>query len=208
MIFCVFATWAHRSRANFNTTGTITQWGEVSNTKKDRSKSKVKDATSTTFGDSANTSRVSRGGRAGFDSGRGGRGRGTDRGRGGRGRGASVVHTNGTRKENEPSTAAAESTAWEDPVSGDKSAWDTAKPAEDNLETPAKPAQESAPTNAAAPTTIAVPAKPTSSIIPDGVKKSWASIFAPAPAPKKAPEPVAEQYVTIEVCRKYLLIIF
>lgn len=174
------------------TDGTISQWGEVS-TKKDRSKSKVKDATTSSFGDTANGSRVSRGGRAGFDSGRGGRGRGTDRGRGGRGRGASAAHTNGSHKESV--VPATESSAWDTTTTGDSSL-DTAKPVEESNPDTAKPAQDSlgaTPTTAAV-TTSSVAAKTASSIIPDGVKKSWASMFAaPAPAPKKAPEPVIEK---------------
>ncbi|CZR62007.1 uncharacterized protein PAC_11904 [Phialocephala subalpina] len=195
------------------TDGTITQWGEVSKTKKDRSRSKVnKDATITSFGDATNLTRPSRGGRAGFDSGRGGRGRGADRGRGGRGRGTSVAHTNGSRnKENvDVSTPTNESSAWDAPTSGETSAWDstkpaaesstewdTAKPAESSWDT-AKPAQESGGSTGTVVAAATTAASATSSIIPDGVKKSWASMFAkpapaPAPAPKKAPEPVIEK---------------
>merc|ERR1712093_279784 len=175
------------------TDGTITQWGEVSKSKKDRSKSKVKEATTvTSFGDSTNQSRVSRGGRAGFDGARGGRGRATERGgRGGRGR----APTNGVRKENtvETSTPTVESTAWETAPSGESS-WDAPKATEDSYDT-TKPAQDSWSSTAtgAAAATATTAAKVTSSVIPDGVKKSWASIFAPAPAPKKAPEPVVEK---------------
>ncbi|KAH6719107.1 hypothetical protein BKA61DRAFT_270576 [Leptodontidium sp. MPI-SDFR-AT-0119] len=175
------------------TDGTITQWGEVSKGKKDRSKSKIKEATTvTSFGDSTNQARVSRGGRAGFDGARGGRGRATERGgRGGRGR----APTNGVRKENvvETSTPTVESTAWETAPSGESS-WETPKATEDSWDT-TKPAAESwasTATGAAAATATAA-AKVTSSVIPDGVKKSWASIFAPAPTPKKAPEPVIEK---------------
>ncbi|PBP24652.1 hypothetical protein BUE80_DR004513 [Diplocarpon rosae] len=175
------------------TDGTITQWGEVSKNKKDRSKSKVKEAaTTTSFGDPASQSRVSRGGRAGFDSGRGGRGRATERGgRGGRVR----APTNGVRNENtaETSTPTVESTAWDTAPAGESS-WETPKATEESGET-AKPVQESWGSAAAgaATATAAVAAKATSSVIPDGVKKSWASIFAPAPTPKKAPEPVIEK---------------
>ncbi|TVY18451.1 CUE domain-containing protein [Lachnellula arida] len=165
---------------------TISQWGEVSKTKKDRSRSKVKDATVTSFGDATNVPRGSRGGRAGFDTGRG-RGRGTDRGRGGRGRGASVAHTNGSRKENEViSIPTTETSAWDTPASNDAAqAWDapasTEKPAEDSWGATATGAVSS---------TATATTKAASSIIPDGVKKSWASIFAPAPAPKKVAEPI------------------
>ncbi|KUJ07985.1 uncharacterized protein LY89DRAFT_742281 [Mollisia scopiformis] len=195
------------------TDGTISQWGEVSKTKKDRSRSKVKDATVSTFGDITNQNRPSRGGRAGFDGGRGGRGRGADRGRAGRGRGTSTAHVNGSRnKENvDVSTPTADSTAYEQTNAGDANAWETkaaessewdnstAKPA-DTWDS-SKPAQETwGSTGTGAATAAATSAaNATSSIIPDGVKKSWASMFAkpaPAPAPKKAPEPVIEKSVT------------
>lgn len=178
--------------------GSISQWGEVSKTKKDRSKSKAKD---TALADSANqSSRVSRGGRAGFDGGRGGgrgRGSGTDRGRGGRARGASTAHTNGSRnKENvESSVPTTESSAWEaigaTTTTDAPSGVPTAKPAEDNSVGWGSTAAE------AVSSTAAVAGNVTSSIIPDGVKKSWASMFAkPAPAPAPTPkalEPV-EKY--------------
>ncbi|CAG8950274.1 hypothetical protein HYFRA_00006766 [Hymenoscyphus fraxineus] len=163
------------------TDGTISQWGEVSKNKKDRSRSKAKEGA--VFGDVANQARTARGGRGGFDSGRGGRGRGTDRGRAGKGRGASVAHTNGARKENVvESTPTVESNAWD---TAETPAWDTSSKA---VETTTE--ENSWDTSAGATTTAAAPAAPASSIIPDGVKKSWASIFAPAPVPKKAPEPV------------------
>lgn len=158
--------------------GTITQWGNVTKeSKKDKAKAKVKDATVSTFGDS----NASASGRNGFEGGRG-RGRGgADRGRSTRGRGA--AKTNGTRKENIPLPPVA-AQSWDAPVSTDAGAWD-AKPA-----TPATGEDSSC----GASSTATAAAKVTSSIIPDGVKKSWASMFsAPAPAPKKAPEPV-EKY--------------
>jgi hypothetical protein len=46
----------------------------------------------------------------------------------------------------------------------------------------------------AASTTAAAAAKITSSVIPEGVKKSWASMFKPAPAPKKEPSPVQKYF--------------
>ncbi|KAH8593388.1 hypothetical protein B0O99DRAFT_515557 [Bisporella sp. PMI_857] len=151
------------------TEGSITQWGEVSKVKK----SKAKEPAATILGDSTNTGKGSRGGRANTDSGRG-RGRGIDRGRSGRGRGASVAHTNGSRKENAP--AAAESNAWDTTAPTEAPTWDTKPSGGDDSST-------------AGPTNVA--AKAASSIIPDGVKKSWASMFAPhPPTPKKAPEPV------------------
>lgn len=176
--------------------GTIVPFGEVS-TKKDRAKSKAKDAASGALGD-ASSGRVSRGGRAGFA---GGRGRGTDRGRGGRGRGGAVT---GSHQENtESALPAAETTAWgaSDNNVGDTPAkavttdnsWDTPSKAEDTSD--AKPAEDSWGATAVASSVANTAVAATSSIIPNGVKKSWASIFAPAPAPtpKKAPEPVVEK---------------
>ncbi|EKD15759.1 uncharacterized protein L3040_003116 [Drepanopeziza brunnea f. sp. 'multigermtubi'] len=175
------------------TDGTITQWGEVSKNKKDRSKSKVKEvATITSFGDIASQTRVARGGRAGFDGTRGGRGRATERGgRGGRVR----APTNGARKENiGEASLTTEAPAWET-VPAAESSWDTPKATEGSWDT-TKPAIEESWGSTAAEAvsaTAAVAAKATSSVIPEGVKKSWASIFAPPPVPKKAPEPVVEK---------------
>ncbi|EHK99225.1 putative CUE domain-containing protein [Glarea lozoyensis 74030] len=162
------------------TDGTIAQWGEVSKGKKDRSRSKAKDISATPFSDSTNQSRPSRGGRAGFDSGRGGRGRGTDRGRGGKARGASVAHTNGSRKENEPTSAAPDTTA----LDTEKTAEETSKPTESTTNATEEPSWASS-----VPEPVAAAASAASSVIPAGIKKSWASMFAaPAPTPKKAPE--------------------
>ena len=163
------------------TEGTISQWGEVSKSKKDRSRSKVKDTSSAAFTEVTNQSKGGRGGRGGFEGGRG-RSRGAERGRGRRGRGtSSISHTNG-RKENETSVPTTESTAWESTANDDS--WAISKPIDDSW------------ADAAAKVDAHPPAKPTSSIIPDGVKKSWASMFTPAPVPKKAPEP-KEQYVIL-----------
>ena len=159
-----------RGRVLMTTAGSITQWGEVSKTKKDRSRSKAKDVTVTTFGDSTKEGRVARSSRTGAEGGRG-RSRGADRGRGGRGRGASTTHTNGSRKDNvEPSIPTTESTAWGSAsISEEQSAGDAWGPTA---------------TDTTSTTKVA------SSIIPDGVKKSWASMFtAPAPIPKKVVAP-------------------
>ncbi|KAL3427967.1 rnapii degradation factor def1 [Phlyctema vagabunda] len=173
------------------TEGTITQWGEVSKNKKDRSRSKAtKDATSAPLSDSIHNARAARGGRV-FDGGRGGRGRGTDRGRGGRGRGASLAQTNGSRKETavDVSVPTEESNAWESTPSN---AWDTPKddaPQEAQAwDAPAATTTEPAAEGWGAAATSTA-AKVTSTIIPNGVKKSWASMFAPVPTPKKAPTP-------------------
>ena len=161
--------------------GSITKWGEVSKNKKDRSRSKVNDTTGTPLGETTNNPRTGRGGRGAQDGARG-RGRGSERARGGRGRGPSVAHTNGSRTKElvELSIPTEESNAW-----------DTAKK-EDNEISEAKPAEAWGTTATdAASSTVAAVAQITSSIIPNGVKKSWASILKPAvPAQKK---PVAEE---------------
>lgn len=121
-----------------------------------------------------------RGSRGGRESSRGGagRGRGTERGRG-RGRGgAGAAHTNGARKETaDVSVPTDESTAWDTSKSEEK-------PTDDLVGT--------------AKSKVAAAAHATSAALPEGVKKTWASMFAtpaPPPAPKKAPEPVVEKYV-------------
>jgi hypothetical protein len=171
-------------------TGSITQWGEVSKGKKDRSRSKAKESTTTTLGESTTGPRTSRGGRAAHEGGRGGRGRGTDRGRGGRGRGGATVHTNGTRAKeaSELSVPTEESTAW-----------DTTPKTHEGQDTPetTKPAETWSGASAeAASTTAAAAAKITSSVIQEGVKKSWASMFKPTPpvAPKKEPS-IVQKYI-------------
>jgi hypothetical protein len=168
--------------------GSITQWGEVSKVKKDRSKSKAKDTVTTTLGDSANGSRASRGGRSAQDGGRGGRGRGndrgTDRGRGSRGRGAASANTNGTR---------AKDTADLSVPTTESSAWDTAasKPEDTSEAWETTGATKSSDTwGATAAEAVATTAAVASSVIPTGVKKSWASMFAAPPPPKKEPTPV------------------
>lgn len=160
----------------------------MSKAKKDRSRSKAKDTVTTAVGDATNRG-ASRGGRGQFER---GRGRGTDRGRGGRGRGAASAHTNGTRaKENTGlSVPTEESTAWDAKAKKDEP---TAQEESDK-----QPETLTAAATQAASTTAAAVAKVTSSVIPEGVKKSWASMFkpapAPAPVPKKEPSP-PQKYV-------------
>lgn len=176
----------------------------MSKTKKDRSKSKAKDANTASLGDITNQTRGARGGRGGFEGRGGGRGRGADRGRGASrgGRGASVAHTNGSHKESsENPPPAAESSSWDTPLptsdDAPAPAWDTPAPAEESSswDQPAATQSSSRDSAPAAPSTAtATVVQAASSIIPEGVKKSWASIFAPAPVPKKAPEPVVEKY--------------
>jgi hypothetical protein len=177
-------------------TGSITQWGEVSKGKKDRSRSKAKESVTTTLGETTTGPRTSRGGRAAHEGGRGGRGRGTDRGRGGRGRGGVTAHTNGARAKeaSELSVPTEESTAW-DATSKNHDGQDTTEAT--------KPAGTwSGAAADAASTTAVAAAKITSGVIPEGVKKSWASIFkpVPAPAPKKEPSTV-QKYIYFPIMR-------
>lgn len=144
--------------------GTITQWGEVSKPKKDRSKSKVKETTTANIHtDSGNAPRAAR---SGADSGRGGRGRGSsERARGGRGRGAATVQTNGTHtKPAAPlSVPTDQSIVW-------------------NASTKEAPSDDSKPTESwGGAADIAKAA--VSTVVPDG-KRTWASMFKPEPAPK------------------------
>ncbi|KAK4146056.1 uncharacterized protein C8A04DRAFT_26218 [Dichotomopilus funicola] len=170
--------------------GTISQWGEVSKPKKERTRPKAKiDAFTTTTGESipAGALRNARGGR-GAEGGRG-RGRATERGgRGGaRGKSTSQGTTNGTRpKDTDPlSVPTEEASEWNTKLADEAAAW--GEPAA--TETTAATAAAAAPST----TTPAPAAKPAS---------TWASMLrqstAPKPAPKpkeppvKAPEPVIE----------------
>lgn len=174
--------------------GSITQWGEVSNAKKDRSKSKAKEPLGATTNDATNQTRGPRAARAGFDGGRG-RGRGTDRGRGRGGRTASSAHTNGARTDDTsvlPSTTesdawgGATTSGWDAPsTKTDAPAWEAQK---ENESTSWDTSKEQEPHSV-----VETAAKAASSIIPEGVKKSWASMFAPAPAVKKEKEKAAEK---------------
>lgn len=163
--------------------GSISQWGEVSKTKKG---SKSKETPNSALADSSNHPRGTRGGRGGVEGGRGGRGRGTERGgRGGRARGASAAPVNGSRKEN-VDVAPPSSDLWDATATATEEAPSSveAKSADDAW---------AAPATGAAPSAADTAAQAVSSIIPDGVKKSWASMFAPVPVLKKAPEHV-EKY--------------
>ncbi|KAF2872213.1 hypothetical protein BDV95DRAFT_38868 [Massariosphaeria phaeospora] len=149
--------------------GNVSQFAEVKKAK-DRSRSKVKDASAP-----AETPTLRGGGgrgarERGGDSIRSGRGRGTERGRGGfRGRGG--ASTNGPRGA--PSVPTVESPAWDAP----------AAPAEDNTNNQATSGEQSA----AAHVSESEPPKAASA---SSAAKTWASMFAkpkPAPAtPKQA----------------------
>lgn len=185
------------------TIGNVAQWGEVKKKNTDRSRSKAKDTQAAPAESSTPAVRGGRG-RGGFE----GRGRARgDRGRGGRGGRGAAPHTNGTRAEKpstqtnewggpapvpEPgaweSSAAKSSADWGGPANGEAGTGDWGVADGTNNDTTKE--------------------EPKSSIIPEGSKKGWASLFAkPAPQPsqKKAPvaaatptEPPAEPALTEE----------
>ncbi|CAI4217146.1 unnamed protein product [Parascedosporium putredinis] len=140
--------------------GAVSQWGEVSKSKKTRSKPKDAVSASATA-DTHSGPRPSRGGRIVSESGRG-RGRGVDRGgRAPRSRPAQPA-TNGTRKESGLSVPTEESNAWDTKKSGSDTRGNAA---------PEQPAAAAEPAKAAPPT------------------KTWASMLRQATAPKIAPKP-------------------
>ncbi|KAJ5594858.1 uncharacterized protein N7459_001066 [Penicillium hispanicum] len=161
------------------TEGNVSQWGEVKKKTTDRTRPKTKEVQSTPNEPTVASVRGGRG-RGGFE----GRGRARgDRGRGGRG-GRAGAQTNGTRTADsaaEPSVPA------------------TSEP----VTTKAEGGADNEPAVAAASES----AEPKTSVIPEGTKKGWASLFAkpapppqkkapaaaPAPAPEKPAEPAAEQ---------------
>ncbi|KAJ5293854.1 hypothetical protein N7508_008675 [Penicillium antarcticum] len=172
--------------------GNVSQWGKVEKKTADRTRPKPKEAQNPPTETNAASARATRG-RGGLDT-RGGRVR-ADRGRGGRGgRAGAGTATNGTRPvvsgvETAPAPAAPATSAWETP----------AKTEETDAE---------ASTGGAWGSTESPDTK--STVIPEGTKKGWASLFAkpappppqkkpqptaPAPAPEQPAEPVAEPTV-------------
>ncbi|KAK2734676.1 RNAPII degradation factor [Onygenales sp. PD_40] len=159
--------------------GAVSQWGEVKKKHTDRSRAKAKEAPLQTESSAQPPARGGRG-RGGFDN--RGRARG-DRGRGGRG-GRAGTHINGTRTE-KPSAQPAEES---EPA-----------PVPDAWGKPEAPANEdnvvsTEPAAIDAANEPAEKAPPKSSLIPEGSKKGWASLFtqpAPPPPQKKAPPPAA-----------------
>ncbi|EDN02141.1 conserved hypothetical protein [Histoplasma mississippiense (nom. inval.)] len=161
------------------TEGNVSQWGEVKKKHTDRSRVKAKEPLSQAESTSAPPNRGGRG-RGGFET----RGRArSDRGRGGRG-GRAGGHVNGTRAEKpgvhaiEESEAAAAVPAdtWE--KSEETAVADIAASTEPGTTAVANELQEQATQK--------------SSLIPEGSKKGWASLFtqpAPPPPQKKAPPP-------------------
>ncbi|KAK0645759.1 hypothetical protein B0T16DRAFT_457752 [Cercophora newfieldiana] len=159
--------------------GSITQWGEVSKTRKERVRPKGKNDTfTTTTAESAPSGglRPTRGGR--IEGGRGGRGRATERGGRGGARGKSIVATtNGTRTKD---------TAQLSVPTEESSEWNNTKPTDD-WETPV-PEPAAAETTPSAPVAAvsAVPKPPAST---DNAPKTWASMLRQSTAPKPAPKP-------------------
>ncbi|KAJ5095429.1 hypothetical protein NUU61_004785 [Penicillium alfredii] len=147
----------------------VSQWGEVKKKTTDRTRPKAKEVQSIPTETTASSVRGGRG-RGGFE----GRGRARgDRGRGGRG-GRAGAHTNGTRPA--PSAAA------EPPV-----------PAAATEPVATKAAVEADGETTTGGTSESI--EPKSSVIPEGTKKGWASLFAkPAPPPpQKKPPPTAPE---------------
>lgn len=146
--------------------GNISQWGEVSKTKKP-SRPKAKETVPGATSEPSTAPRSSRGGRGAADGGRG-RGRATERGGRGGGRGrSSQATTNGSRnsKENQPlSVPTEESTAFPK----DEAKVDTSAEKDVPVEKPAI-------------------AETTKSAAPQA--KTWASMLRQSTAPKPAPTP-------------------
>ncbi|EER26456.1 hypothetical protein CPC735_006280 [Coccidioides posadasii C735 delta SOWgp] len=152
--------------------GNVSQWGEVKKKHADRPRTKPKEAQPPATEAAAPSSRGGRA-RGGFD----GRGRARgDRGRGGRG-GRAAAHVNGARPD-KPATQGPELPVTA-PVPPDSWTVDgTAKEAADKA------------TQDATKSTTEQPQKP--SLIPEGTKKGWASLFAkPTPPAQKNPPPPA-----------------
>ncbi|KAI3332053.1 hypothetical protein HD806DRAFT_179328 [Xylariaceae sp. AK1471] len=172
--------------------GTISQWGEVSKTKKPAARPKTKtDIPSTGPSETSGNSRPARGGR--LDGGRGGRGRGNERARGG-GRGRATTHatTNGHRaKDNQLSVPTEEASAWANATAADESHLNEA--ATDST-------TENVPAPTPAPVTTSEPAaKPATT---QAAPKTWASMLrqstTPKPAPKPKEAPVPKPVETLE----------
>lgn len=166
--------------------GNVSQWGEVKKKTTDRTRPKPKEVQSTPTEPAVASVRGARG-RGGFES--RGRARG-DRGRGGRG-GRAGSHANGTRTAATTTEPSASTTVTE--------------PATTKVEGEAEGESAAAGT--------AESGEPKTSVIPEGTKKGWASLFAkppppppqkkspaaaPAPAPEKPAEPAPEQQAAPE----------
>ncbi|MCJ1389116.1 RNAPII degradation factor [Xylographa bjoerkii] len=189
--------------------GNISQWGEVKKKTKDRARSKVKDASSTTTEAAAVPSRGGRG-RGGSDGSRGGRGRATDRGRGA-GRGSrGGIGTNGNRTYEKGATDVGHEASMNTGLNDSTSTWETPTVASDQAGSPTETHNRAGTTSPDASWEMitvvdSTPAPATeaqkASSKPDGTR-SWASMFAkpiPLPARPKAspatPAPLAPEIV-------------
>lgn len=165
-----------------DTTGTISQWGEVSKPKKTNVKPKAKESAGLT--ESSGNSRPARGGRGDA---RGGRARGGERARGSRGRAAAnAAITNGHRsKENQQlSIPTDEASGWGKTTTTDDStapAWGATDPTTETTSTHTPAAAATSTTDTTAPQPTVTP--------PQTTQKTWASMLRQSTAPKPAPKP-------------------
>ncbi|KAJ5236638.1 hypothetical protein N7489_006729 [Penicillium chrysogenum] len=152
--------------------GNVSQWGEVKKKTTDRTRPKPKEAPSASTETTTPSTRGTRG-RGGIE----GRGRvRADRGRGGRGGRAGAV-TNGTRASTAVETSAPTA------IPATTSDWATPKAEEKVGDATAEGEWEST--------------EPKSSVIPEGTKKGWASLFAKPPAPPVQKKPQAAPPVPV-----------
>lgn len=184
---------------NSNPTGNVSQFAQVPKKGKDRSRSKAKEVSAAAGADQATTPLRGGRGRGGFESSRGGRGRGADRGRGGF-RGArgghaapvdsfpkdtssvSVPTTESTAWDNVPAEPAAP-LAWDAPATTEQGAWGNAVTSDS---TPAT-------TSEGAKSTPLVSESAKSTLPESTPKKTWASMFS---KPKPPPVPVVPKQPT------------
>ncbi|KAI9793481.1 MAG: hypothetical protein M1835_007200 [Candelina submexicana] len=191
------------------TEGSIAQWGEVKKKSKDRSRSKVKEP-SPALADSTNLPSRGGRGRGGLEGSRGGRGRGSERGRGG-GRGGRVGATSslnaGRLYNSNKDGSDGVIDAFKPTATDESSTWDSApsKPETSNhIWAQPSSSAEGAESGTSWENVIASEATPASApegqkstLIPEGTKKSWASMFAPKPVavanvPKQAIAPAVQ----------------
>lgn len=173
--------------------GLTTPWGEVKNKKLDRSRSKVKEPSSTTMNNDISGSRGARAGRGGVDARVGGRGRGgaavseSRNGRPARGRGGASTN-GGARQSRDLTEESAAAATWEittkaeaesKPADGD--GWDN-EPESNEAGGDASAVDTQSGWGDAAKAT---PDKitPKNSIIKPGVVTSWANILKSTPLP-------------------------
>ncbi|KAJ5499811.1 Ubiquitin system component Cue [Penicillium expansum] len=153
--------------------GNVSQWGEVKKKTTDRTRPKPKEAPSASTETTAASARGTRG-RGGIES----RGRvRADRGRGGRG-GRAGATTNGTR-----AVSATVETPAPTAIPAITSEWAAPKAEETVAEPSAEGELEST--------------EAKSSVIPEGTKKGWASLFAKPPAPPVQKKPQAPPPVPV-----------